>query len=448
MNRDAERPTLDARSAAAGEAAAPSGPGAASESRFASQVRRDLTRNYLAHLAHGLFGQTGFRLIQAPTFIPQYVFLLSGSDLIVGVARGLQALGSCLTPIVGATLVEHRRRVLPVGFAVGAGMRAQLLGLALAGLLLPAPWSLIATCGFLGLFGFFLGMQGVIFNFLVSKVIPVEVRGRLNGLRNALAGVTAAGLGGLGGYLIETEALGNGYAATFLLAFGLTAAGLAMLLFLREPPTPRVRERAGVRARLRDLPGLLRADRAFTYYFVARALGMLGMMGVPYYVLYVGSQMELSGTRLGGLTSAFLLAEMVFNLVWGLLADRRGFRAVFLAAVSLWIFSVLLLMTSAGFGSVTLVFIGLGAGIGGFRMASQNLVLEFGARENLPMRIAVANTTSQLMMAVGPVVGGALVGLTSYPTVFRIAIGFQGVALAVMALRVEEPRRRRGAMPE
>ena len=39
-----------------------------------------------------------------------------------------------------------------------------------------------------GLFGFFMGMQGVIFNFLMAKVIPVELRGRLSGLRNALAG--------------------------------------------------------------------------------------------------------------------------------------------------------------------------------------------------------------------------------------------------------------------
>jgi hypothetical protein len=36
-------------------------------------VHRDLRRNYLAHLGHGIFGQTGFRLLQAPTFIPAYI---------------------------------------------------------------------------------------------------------------------------------------------------------------------------------------------------------------------------------------------------------------------------------------------------------------------------------------------------------------------------------------
>ena len=90
----------------------------AAESAFRTQVRQNLRRNYLAHLAHGLFGQTGMRLINAPTFVPIYVETLAGSSIAVGVARGLQYLGMFLSPVVGATRIEHRRRVLPVGFLV------------------------------------------------------------------------------------------------------------------------------------------------------------------------------------------------------------------------------------------------------------------------------------------------------------------------------------------
>ena len=110
------------------------------EESFQAEVRRHLRRNYLAHLSHGLLGQTGMRLVNAPTFLPAYVAALTGSDLAVGVARGLQYLGMFLSPVVGATVIEHRRRVLPVGFAIGALMRVQILGLALGGLLLPPPF--------------------------------------------------------------------------------------------------------------------------------------------------------------------------------------------------------------------------------------------------------------------------------------------------------------------
>ena len=170
------------------------------------------------------------------------MFLLSGSELFVGLARSAQALGQCLTPLFGATLIEHRQRVLPVGLVVGSIMRLQVLGIALAGFFLPPELALGAIVLFLALFGVFLGMQGVIFGFLMSKVIPVDVRGRLQGLRNFLAGLTSAAVAGLGGWFIDNQFLGNGYAATFLLAFFFAALGLSMLLLMssrKQPPQMR-----------------------------------------------------------------------------------------------------------------------------------------------------------------------------------------------------------------
>ena len=417
------------------------------EAAFQQEVRENLRRNYLAHLSHGLLGQTGMRLINAPTFIPAYIAMLSGSDVIVGLARGLQYLGMFLSPVVGATLIEHRRKVLPVGFVIGVLMRIQILGLALGGLLLPHPWPLISACVFLGLFGVFLGVQGVVFNFLVSKVIPVEIRGLLMGLRNALAGLTAVAVSlYAGSRLIEANVFGNGYGATFLLAFGLTSVGLIMLLFVREPETPNVLQRARVGRRLRELPELLRGDRAFTRYFVARAMATIGRMAVPFYVIYAIHEFELTGSDLGALTAAFVLSQSVGNLMWGLLADRSGFRLVFLLAIAVWVASALGLMAIEDGGSLVAVYLGLGMGMGGFQLASQNLVLEFGRRRNLPMRIAVANSASELVAAIGAVLGGVLAATLGYFSVFRIAIGFQLVAMAIVLFFVDEPRNRRGQL--
>ncbi|MGH0031835.1 MAG: MFS transporter [Myxococcota bacterium] len=413
------------------------------EQRFDAEVRSHLRRNYLAHLAHGLLGQTGMRLLNAPTFIPAYVFALSGSELAVGVARGLQYLGMFLSPIVGATVIEHRRRVLPVGFTVGALMRVQILGLALAGLFLAPPGPLYACFLFLGLFGVFLGVQGVVFNFLVSKVVPVDVRGRLMGLRNALSGLTAFAVSlYAGSRLIEDDVLGNGYAATFLLAFALTSVGLLMLLFVREPESPGVRQATAVTQRLRELPALLRQDPEFTRYFLARALAVTGRMAMPFYILYAQAELTISATRLGELTAAFVLAQSVGNLGWGAVADRAGFRAVFLASLSTWMLSAVALLATSGYGWLLLVFVGLGAGQGGFQMSAQNLVLEFGSRQNLPLRIAVANSASELVAAVGAVGGGARGLLVSHTAVFLVAITAQSVAIALVFFGVREPRTR------
>ena len=414
---------------------------ARAEAEFADLVRRNLRRNYAAHMGHGIFGQTGFRLVQAPTFIPAYIYSLSGSEMGVGLARAAQALGQCLSPLFSASLIEHRRKVLPIGMKTGTLLRLQVLGIALAGFFLPVQSNLAVVCVFLGLFGFFMGMQGVIFNVLMAKVIPVEYRGRLSGLRNALAGVTAAGVAYLGGsWLVETNALGNGYAATFLLAFVLTEAGLLMLVFIREPDAPSVRVRSGVAARLADLPGLLRTDPNFGVFLVACLLGVLGRIAMPYYVLYAKQTLAIGGRELGVLTAAFLLAATTLNLGWGVLADRAGYRVVFLASLVIWIAGTLALFGTATFASLVGVFVALGAGSGGFMMGQTNLVLEFGLREDLPLRIGVLNSATEAMGVVAPLAGGVLATTLDFPAVFICAIAFKLAAVALVTLRFREPR--------
>ncbi len=413
------------------------------EAEFQAEVRQHLGRNVVASVGHGLLGQTGMRLVNAPTFLPAYVAELAGSDLAVGIARGLQFLGMALSPVVGATAIEHRRRVLPLTLWVGALMRLQIVGLALSALLLPAPWPLYAVWLFLGMFGLFLGVQGVAFNFLVSKIIPVERRGRLMGMRNALGGITAVIVSLFAGtQLIEANALGNGYAATFLLSFVLTSVGLALMMFMREPASPNVLEQSNLAQRVRDLPALMRDDPAFMRFFIARALATMGRMGVPFYILYAKTQISLSGADLGVVTAAFVFAQSAGNLLWGLAADRRGFRFVFLAGLGVWMLSVGLLIGTADLLRLVIVFIGVGVGLGGFQMAAQNMVLEFGRRRHLPMRIAVANSAADMIAAIGAVLGGLLALAFSYVGVFALALAFQAVAALMVIVAVDEPRAR------
>ena len=73
-------------SAEAEEGAEAAQSSSALESAYQDRVRRDLRRNYIAHLCHGLLGQTGFRLLNAPTFLPAYLFALTGGELAIGIA--------------------------------------------------------------------------------------------------------------------------------------------------------------------------------------------------------------------------------------------------------------------------------------------------------------------------------------------------------------------------
>ncbi len=420
------------------------------ERAYAAWVDAHLTRNYLAHLGHGLLGQTGFRLLNAPTFLPAYILLLSGgSNVAVGAILSLQALGMVLTPLLSANLIEHRPRVLPVGFSTGAAMRLMILCIAASGLLLPPTAALWAIGVFILGFGLFMGMQGVIFNFLMSKVIPVSKRGRLTGLRNFLAGMTAAAVAWAAGEFLlgETPSVA-GYSWTFVLAFVLTSIGLSMLLFVREPQPPRLRPRTPLTRRLGEIPALLRSDSAFTTYVLARALATMGRMAAPFYILFAGMEIGLTGSVLGILTMAFTLAGTFSNLAWGALADRHGFRLALLGSIALWILSTVALMASSGLLLTALVFIGIGAAFQGFQQSAMNLTLEFGQRDELPMRIALANTASEIAGTMGPILGGILAALLGYQAVFATSIGFLALGGWMLARHVPEPRYRTASLAE
>jgi MFS family permease len=414
------------------------------ERRYELEVRRHLTRNYVANLLHGMLGQTGFRLVNAPTFMPAYLIMLGGSDLAVGFGLALQSAGMMLTPLLGASLIEHRPRVLKVAFSTGGGMRFAVLAIGLAGLLLPTPAALWTVLVFLAVLGIFSGMQGVIFNVLMAKVIPVNKRGRLTGWRNFLAGIISAIVAWIAGqWLVGAEPTASGYGWTFVLAFVLTSLGILCLIPVREPEPPRVRPKLAFGERMRDLPALLRGDPAFTRYVVARSIATLGRMAMPFYILFEGSRGALDGKTLGALTIAFTLSGTVSNLVWGALSDRRGFRITFLLSIVLWIVSTLLLfLPGGGLTLAVIVFIGIGAAVQGFQNASMNLTLEFGLREDLPLRIAVANTASEAAGTVGPLLGGLLATVFGYPAVFFASVAFLLAGGLVVNYYVPEPRQR------
>ena len=392
-----------------------------------------------------MFGQTGMRLVSAPTFMPAYLFALSGSEFVVGLTRAMQAAGTVVSPIIGASTVGHRRKVLSATLATAAMMRLQILGLALAGFFLGQRALLPAIIVFLTLMGFFQGMSQVTMHTLRARVIPVHRRGFVSGARNFLAGLTSAGVSYLAGaYVLENDLLGNGYGTVFLIAFGIASCGLGALAMTRETETTALRPRESTRQALQAIPGLLRDNPEFAKFFIARALGSFGRMALPFYILYAGTRMELTGTVLGILTTVWMITSSTSNLLWGLLADRRGYRIVMIATLTIWMLSHVQLLFVESLPGIIAFFVVMGIPSGGFNQSGQNMVLEFGSSEDIPIRLAASGSSVNFVGAIGPLLGGLIVWTLSYPALFIITIGLQLAGLVILVRWVPEPRRKTG----
>jgi MFS family permease len=417
------------------------------EAAYERFVWDNLKRNYIGNYLHGMLGMTGFRLINAPTFLPAYLHLISGSNTIVGLGLALQQVGSVISPVFGATQIEHRKKVMPAAIWMGGLARVQIVGMALAGWFLRGESLVVAMMAFMFLFGLFMGTQRVVFGLLMAKVIPLSRRGRLQAWRNATGGLIAAALAWAAGkYIIEGNLFGNGYATTFALAAFLTSLGLwALQVLLREPEPPSLPERARFRDRLKDFPKLIMSDKGYAWFLVVQMVTTASRIATPFYIIYVSSTMSLDGMTLGLLTLAFLGADTLSNLVWGYLGDKTGFRLVLVSSLSIWAAATLLLMMNTEHWAVFVAFFGLGAAQAGYMMAAQTMILEFGSRAEMPMRIAISSTAEGIMASLGPLAGGFIADHFGFNIVFGVSIGFLVMGLIILMTVVKEPRTARMA---
>jgi MFS family permease len=167
-------------------------------------------------------------------------------------------------------------------------------------------------------------------------------------------------------------------------------------------------------------------------------------MAAPFLIVALGSS-GAGGTRtLGHATVAFFAAGTIANLLWGLLADRAGFRTVFLSGALVWVGALAWVLAVPPTTNVVALFLLVGVAQSGLQMASVNLVYEFGERGDLGVRIAVVNAVGELFGAIAPLAGGAIADRWSYAALYGTATVFTVLAVTGMLFGVR-PRRQEAA---
>lgn len=128
------------------------------EAAYEDFVWKNLKRNYAGHFIFGMLGMTGFRLMYAPTLLPAYLYSLSHSATLVGLATAVQQVGQMLSPLFGASQIEHRTKILPVSQRIGTGVRTSILCIALTGWFVPAQYQFGVIMALLLVLGMLNGM--------------------------------------------------------------------------------------------------------------------------------------------------------------------------------------------------------------------------------------------------------------------------------------------------
>ncbi len=414
------------------------------EASFQVEVERNLRWNAMANLLDGALFWFGINFAASGTILPLYVRHLTDSDVLIGLVATISSGGWYLPQLLTANYIERLPRKKPV--VINLGFFTERLGfLALAAsayLIAPRSPSLALVAFFLSLtwFNMGAGLVAVAWQEMFAKVIPVRLRGRLFGL-SSFAGTATGILGAsLAAYVLNRHAFPTNFALCFTLASLFILLSWAFLALTREPPLPSRKPVLSLTQYLQRLPDVLRGDRNFALYLLARVTTALGRMGMGFLTVYAVERWQLSDSQAGRYTTALVVGQAAANLLLGGLADRRGHKTVLEISLALAVLTMVgaLLAPSAGF--MFAVFVTLGAVYGADILSMLGIVMEFTHPQDRPTYIGLVNTVTGLFAALAPVIGGWIASRTDYSVTFTTGALLTLAAWAVMHWRVREPR--------
>jgi len=435
-------------------------------------------RNNTLGVMNGMLVNLGNAFVDPFTVLPVFIATFGGSSILVGLVTAAFTAGWFLPQVFVAGIAQTRRRVLPIYTAAAAFRLIGFVGAGVSVFLIdPAHRGTMLACviGGLALNAFASGVAGVPFLEITSKTVPVNQRGAFFGGRRVMGGILgvfagiliAAVLGGDPGalwantsfYRVVKDLALNAHLAGhefpydygILIIIGglISATGVLSYLFVDEPPARHVAKPTPFRRQLADGFAMLKSLPDYRAFLWMRIFYQLTAMCFPFYATFAFTQLGFSQASVGVFVSIWMGAGVLSNLIWGPLLDKRGHRIVFMSTAAISVVAPVVILLLAWlrphaqeapgvFAVVALTFLLNGFVRAGRFIANHTYLLEAAPRERRPLYIGFMNSMTFPFM-LSPILGGAIVSLFGYRTLFVIG-GLSAIVGWIISIKLSEPR--------
>lgn len=412
-------------------------------------------RNFMALAADGNFYMLGSAFVDATTVLPLFIGHFSSSPMAVGAMTAIRSAAWMLPQTMVANFLQARARKKP--FLVGLlyptrvswilfAVAIVLLGRSAPGVLLGGVYLLliIAAGGE--------GTASIAYFEVIAKGVRAVNRGKLQAVKQ-LVGAPAAIAVGLVVRLVLSDR-GPGYPWNYGLLFaacgGCLLVGTSTLHLLREPPQAVFGHRVALRRYLGGIPRLLQRNPLVRRLVIVQLLGLFGEMALPFYIVFARQRLGLANGQVGYFVAAEMAGIVVLGLLWGLGADHLGNRVMIRATLGMGALvpTMAFLVSLIGGGQgraeffVLLVLFWLIGGVLAWstRFVYVNLLLEAVTAGQRPTSVGLLNSMIAPSM-LGPLLGGAIIGVASFTVLFAVAALFPVMGIAV-SFGLPEPRGR------
>lgn len=411
---------------------------------FHQEVEANFRWNFSVNILDIAFYMFGVSLVSAETIMPLLVSHLTSSKIVIGLIPAIYSLGYFLPQLLTANFAEGLRRKKPFVMLLGSfGERGPylLIGLVVWWLAKPAPTvALVAVFLLVATSAVSAGTATPAWYDLIAKVIPVRRRGVWFGVGSSLGALLGIAGAALLGRILTDWPFPRNFGLCFILAFVAMVISWIGLALNREPESPTVKPRTGLGHYLRQLPDVLRQDANYARFLVSQSVANLGGMAAGFFMVYGVERFAIKGTQVGTLTAMLVGSQAVMNILWGMLGDRRGHKAVLCGAALSMALAATITWMAASPVWLRATFALLGISMAGNLVSSLNIIVEFCAPEDRPTYIGLTNTLLAPTKTLAPLLGGWLATWAGYQGMFVVALLIATLGGALLALWVREPR--------
>ncbi|MFN6515816.1 MAG: MFS transporter [Nostoc sp. CreGUA01] len=408
-----------------------------------SEIQKDLRHNFTVNVVESGFFGLGSGFASYITIIPLFVSGFTDSALLIGLIPAIPRLGWQLPQLLTADKIARLQYYKSTVMLLTIHQKLPFLGLALVALLdlqLNNKAILELTFAILIWQGLGSGFSAIAWQSMVAKIVPSGKLGIFYGSLAASANLMSICGAVIAGLLLKQIAQPFNFALCFLCASLAMALSWFFMSKTREPVSSPLSSIESRREFWDSLSVILKCDRNFRYFVIARLLSQLALMPLPFYTLYAVHQHGMGEAFVGLITGVLMVTQTISGLVLGWIGDRWGNKSVLEVGSIACAISSVLAALAQNVNWFYLVFIGAGIGAIALQNFAAIITLEFGNQRQRPAYIGLGNTLVAPATIVAPILGGWIADNIDYQTAFWVAaIGGLLTAL-VLHVGVRDPR--------
>jgi MFS family permease len=403
----------------------------------------DVKVNFYANLFDGAIYVMGMAFISLVTVIPVLIKKLGGSNIAIGMIPVIWMFGLNFPQI----LIANYTGKLPFKkkFVLVTALIQRFPWLTLSFLIyffvtnVPNATAQLLILGTLFIASVTGGINLPAWYDLVSKITPVQLRGRLFAFRFVLGALLGIGSGALVTHILDRIPYPDNFALLFLLAFSFMMISYFFVTLLREKHPNIARQELTGNDYYKNLVVILKENTRFRNFLIADALMMAALMADAFYAVNALKRFNLP-EKYAGYFLVIMMVSMIFgNLVFGYLADRFGHRNNLLVAAASTSIICIIAIWAPVLEVYFIVFAGAALTTSLFQLSRLAMVVELCEEENRPIFVALTNMITAPFILTG-LLGGLLADKFGYMPVFILAGIFSTSSMIWWIMKVPEPR--------